>query len=445
MIFCQRYIQESALCSETSVESSLVHTMLKKIQAKVTDHTVAVYGKNVPPSLTEAKNTVLHALCSQADKVESVTFLENFNKNLCETAVAGAIRCSGLAVILDSSYQLQAADAVWLNGLYGETTAVYPMASDGVRKMLPSNLVKPQDSTMVCGVYEKPGFDPVTGSSNVKCFTIVNASANKLSRALVHNWVTTGMQIREAYEDAATKKLKGKTLDNSKKVYDNLSEFTNDRNAKLASEFGAIDACYTQTSNTFMRGKSGSVVYLNGAVPASHSVMTHVSPLHGFVEFPATSARQFYPSNLLSHDYVNVVSLNTEQRDSIYSRAKWAADTTVNGYALRQPIRDWTKALPQPCSFYRMQFANFGHDERESAAIPTSQILQMTPTKDHVDESEAGHMYPDHVRNDLVRLQADDTSVAKLLALRDQYKILNPDIYDGTYLNLTRELAEKLV
>lgn len=445
VFFCQRYIQETALCSETGTVTNLVETMLKKIQAKVTDHTTALYGKNVPPSLTEAKNAVLHALCSQVDKVESVTFLENFNQNLCETAVAGALRCSGLAVILDSSYQLQSADAVWLNGLYGETTSVYPMASDGVRKMLPPKLVKPQDSTMVCGVYEKPGFDPVTGSSNVQCFTIVNASANKLSRALVHNWVSTGMQIREAYEDAATKKLKGKMLDNSKRVFDNLSEFTKDRNAKLASEFGAIEACYTQTSNTFMRGKSGSVVYLNGALTTSRNVMTHVSPLHGFVEFPATSSRQFYPSNLLSHDYVNVVSLNTAQRDSIYSRAKWAADTTVNGYALRQPIAEWTKALPQPCSFYRMRFANFGHDERESAAIPTSQILQMTPTRDHVEKSEAKHVYPKHVKNDLVRLQANDLSVAKLLALRDQYSILNEEIYDGKYLNLSRELAEKLV
>ena len=445
MFFCHRYIQETALCPERSVVTVYIRAMLKKIEAKVKDHTVSLYGKNIPPGLTEAKNAVLHALCSQADKVESVTFLENFGVNLCETAVAGSMRCSGLAVILDSSYQLEPADAVWLNGLYGETTTVYPMASDGVRKMLPSSLVKSQDSTMVCGVYEKPGFDPVTGSSTVQCFTIVNTSANKLSRALVHNWVTTGLQIREAYEDAATKKLKGKTLDNSTRVYDNLNEFTADRNAKLASEFGAIESCYTQTSNTFMRGKSGSVVYLNGAIPTSHNVMTHVSPLHGFVEFPATSSRQFYPSHLLSDKYVDVVSLNTDQRDSIYSRAKWAADTTVNGYALRQPIHNWAKALPQPCSFYRMQFANFGHDERESAAIPTRQVLQMTPTKEHVENSVANVMYPEHVKNDLVRLQADDTSVAKLLALRDQYSILNPEIYDGTYLNLSRELAEKLV
>lgn len=420
-------------------------SMLKNIQAKVTDHTLGLYGKKTPVSVTEAKNAVLHVLATQADKVESVTFLENFNRSLCESAVAGGIRCTGLAVILDSSYQLSPADSVWLNGLYGETMSIYPMAKGGVNKKLSSKMLKPSDSNLVCGVYEKPGFDPVTGSSNVNCFTIVNTSANKLSRALAHGWVTSGVQIRNAYEDAATKKVQGKTLDNSKKVYENLAAFTSDRNSRLASEFGAIKACYTQTSNCFMRGKSGNVVYLNGAVPSAQGSITHVSPLHGFVEFPACSTRKFYPSNLLSHDYVDVVSLEPSQRDSIYSRAKWSGDTTVNGFALRKPIENWQGALPQPCSVYRMRFGNFGHDERESAAIPTADVLRMTPTAAHVAESEMSVSYPQHVKNDLVRLQADDRSVAKLIAMRHEFKILNPKIFDGTYLNIPREIAEKLI
>lgn len=419
--------------------------LLKNMQEKITDHTLAVYGKKVPVSVTEGKNAVLHVLAGQADKVESVTFLENFNQSLCESAVAAGMRCTGIAVILDSSYQLSSADAVWLNGLYGETTSIYPMAMGGTNKVLSSKLLRKEDSSLVCGVYEKPGFDPVTGSSTVKCFTIVNTSANKLSRALTHNWVNSSMQIRDAYEDAATKRLKGKTLNNSTKMFDNLAEFTADRNAKLASELGAIEACYTQTSNCFMRGKSGSVVYLNGAIPSAQGALTHVSPLHGFVEFPASSTRKFYPASLLSHDYVDVVNLNSEQRDSIYSRAKWSGDTTVNGYALRTPIKNWRSVMPQPCSVYRMRFANFGHDERESAAIPTAKVLQMTPTAAHVQDSEMKVSYPQHVRNDLVRMQADDISVAKLMALRHKYKILNPEIFDGTYLNLPRELAQMLI
>jgi len=433
------------LCPEYLQPLSSMSSLLKNMQEKVTDHTLRVYGKKMPQSVTEGKNAVLHVLGAQADKVESVVFLENFNQSLCESAVAGTMRCTGVAVILDSSYELSAADSVWLNGLYGETTSIYPMAKSGANKVLTPALMKKTDSNLVCGVYEKPGFDPVTGSSNIKCFTIVNASANKLSRALSHNWTTTGMQIRDAYEDAATKKLKGKTLDSSTKIFENLAEFTKDRNARLASEFGAIDACYTQTSNCFMRGKSGSVVYLNGAVPSTQGALTHVSPLHGFVEFPPCSERRFYPSALLSHDYVDVVGLNKEQRDSIYSRAKWSGDTTVNGYALRTPIQNWNAALPQPCSVYRMRFANFGRDERESAAIPTAKVLQMTPTAEHVEDSDMRVSYPQHVRNNLVRMQADDTSVAKLMALRHQHKVLNPEIFDGTYLNLPRELAEKLI
>jgi len=92
-----------------------------------------------------------------------------------------------------------------------------------------------------------------------------------------------------------------------------------------------------------------------------------------------------------------------------------------------------------------MRFANFGHDERESAAIPTEKILQMTPTAEHIEESDMKVSYPQHVRDNLVRMQADDISVAKLMALRHKFKILNPEIFDGKYLNLPRELAEKLI
>lgn len=444
-VFLRKYIHKAVLCPEYLQPLSRMSNLLKNMQGKVTDHTLRVYGKKTPVSVTEGKHAVLHVLAAQVDKVDSVVFLENFNQSLCESAVAGSMRCTGVAVVLDSSYELSAADSVWLNGLYGETTSIYPMAKGGANKVLTPSLMKKTDSNLVCGVYEKPGFDPVTGSSKMLCFTIVNASANKLSRALTHNWTTAGMQIRDAYEDAATKKLKGKTLDQTKKVFDNLAEFTKDRNARLASEFGAIDACYTQTSNCFMRGKSGSVVYLNGAVPSAQGALTHVSPLHGFVEFPPCSERRFYPSALLSHDYVDVVALSKDQRDSIYSRAKWSGDTTVNGYALRTPITNWNAALPQPCSVYRMRFGNFGRDDRESAAIPMAKVLQMTPTAEHVEDSEMKVSYPQHVRNNLVRMQADDTSVAKLMTLRHKFNVLNPEIFDGVYLNLPRELAEKLI
>lgn len=420
--------------------------MLKSLESKVVDHTLKVYGKNPPASVTSAKLAVLHSLSAQADKVESVTFLENFNHNLCESAHAGETRCSGLAVILDSSYKLSPGDSVWLNGLYGETTAVYPMAKGGANKKLSKSLVKSEDSTLVCGVYEKPGFDAVTGMSETKCFTIVNVSGNKHSRALAHKWTSKGLQIRDAYEDSATMKMKGKALDGSEKIYDNLAEYTMARNARLATELGAIEANYVQTSNTFMRGKSGSVVYLNGAVPSTSGALTHVSPLHGFVQFAPTSSRKFYPSTLLSHNYVNVLKLTPEQRDSIYSRAKWHGDTTVNGFALRLPITNWQmSALPQPAHFYRMRYSNFGHDERESAAIPTSKVLQMTPTKEHVSHDTVSVAYPKHIQQNLVRLQADDMSIAKLVALRHEFKILNPAIFDGTYLNIPRELAERLI
>jgi hypothetical protein len=94
-----------------------------------------------------------------------------------------------------------------------------------------------------------------------------------------------------------------------------------------------------------------------------------------------------------------------------------------------------------------MDCGYFGCDEREAAALPTKAILQMTPTAEHVREtSDAVHAYPRHVREDRVRLVADDSSVAKLVAMRDcGHQILSEDIYDGKFLNLPRELAESLI
>ena len=73
----------------------------------------------------------------------------------------------------------------------------------------------------------------------------------------------------------------------------------------------------------------------------------------------------------------------------------------------------------------------------------------MTPTAAHVSESSGSNVhsvnYPDYVQSDLVKLQADDRAVAKLLALRDKWKILNPEYFDGTYLHIPRELAQELV
>lgn len=410
---------------------------------EIIDYTSSVYGKAQPSSVEQAKNAVVHVLNNQSELVKSVVFLENFNVSKVETAVSGELRCTGLAVTLDSQYKLSPKDSVWLNGLYGECASVYPLSGkDSKLNKLSKSMIEPKDSRLVAGIYEKPGVDALTGESKIDRFCIINASAAHLGRKIVNGWAKTGVTLRDAYENAATKALTA--ADGTQ--YDNLGAFTSALNAQLAAKFGALEPSTTQVSNTFIRGKAGSVVYLNGAVTNSDGALCHVSPLHGFVKFPASDSRLFYPSNLLSHSYLDVTALSEPQRVSIFKRAKWAVDTTVNPFALRKPIQQWQSALPQPVEVYRMNCGYFGCDERESAALPTKTILQMTPTAAHVQEtSDAEHAYPRHVREDRVRLVADDMSVAKLVAMRDCYQILNKEIYDGKFLNLPRELAERLI
>lgn len=411
---------------------------------EIIDYTSSVYKKSQPSSVTQAKNAVMHVLQKQGALVKSVVFLENFNVSKVETAVSKELRCSGVAITLDSQYKLSPEDAVWLNGLYGECTSVYPLSSsDSKLQRVSKKMFSPNDSRLVAGIYEKPGVDKLTGQSKTDRFCIINASAAHLGRNIVNGWTKAGLSLRDAYESAATKALTA--AEGSQ--YDNLGAFTSALNAQLAAQFGALEPSTTQISNTFIRGKSGSVVYLNGAVANSNGALCHVSPLHGFVKFAPAADRLFYPANLLSHSYLDVTELTEPQRVSIFKRAKWIADTTVNPFALRKPIRQWQEALPQPVEVYRMDCGYFGCDEREAAALPTKAILQMTPTAEHVREtSDAVHAYPRHVREDRVRLVADDSSVAKLVAMRDcGYQILSEDIYDGKFLNLPRELAESLI
>lgn len=410
----------------------------------IVDYTASVYGKQTPVSVEQGKTAVLHVLARQSNFVKSVVFLENFNISKVETAVAnGNLRCSGLAVVLDNQYRLSKDDNIWLNGLYGESTTVYPLSNpDAKLQKMSARMFEPNDSRMVAGIYEKAGYDELTGQSQTDRYCIINSSAGDLGRKLVSNWTRKNLSLRDAYENAATKALN--SPDGT--PYDNLNAFTSAIHQQLAGEFGALEPSLTQVSNTFIRGKSGSVVYMNGAVASSQGALCHVSPLHGFVKFPATESRLFYPSTLLSHQYVDVTALNTAQRNSIFKRAKWTEDTTVNPYALRKPISRWQAALPQPVESYRMNAAYFGCDERETAALPTSAILQMTPTAVHVAEvADVEHAYPAHVKQNKVRILADDVSVAKLVAMRNTYNILNENIYDGKYLNIPRDLAEQLV
>lgn len=410
---------------------------------EIIDYTSSVYKKTQPSSVQQAKNAVLHVLQKQSRMVKSVVFLENFNVSKVETAVSGELRCTGLAVTLDSQYKLSPEDGVWLNGLYGECTSVYPLSSaESKLQRVSKQMFSPKDSRLVAGIYEKPGVDKLTGESKTDRFCIINASAAHLGRKIVDGWTSTGVTLRDAYESAATKAL----TDAEGSQYDNLGAFTSALNAQLAAQFGALEPSTTQISNTFIRGKAGRVVYLNGAVTNSNGALCHVSPLHGFVKFPPSESRLFYPANLLSHSYLDVTALTEPQRVSIFKRAKWMADTTVNPFALRKPIHQWQNALPQPVEVYRMDCGYFGYDEREAAALPTKTILQLTPTADHIREtSDTVHAYPRHVREDRVRLVADDMSVAKLVAMRDHYEILSQKIYDGKFLNLPRELAERLI
>jgi hypothetical protein len=283
----------------------------------------------------------------------------------------------------------------------------------------------------------------MTGETDVKHFCIVNVSAGAASRELSERWTRNQMTIKDAYESAATEKVAGSLEGQEDKIYDSIKEYTADITHQLATKFHVTDTSISQTSNGFVRSNGGGVHYLNAAVPClPRGSLCHISPLHGFVVFPHSKERNFYPSHLLaSGKFVDVNGITEVQRNSIFTRANWTGDTTVNPYALRQQLTGWQQALPKPEQVMRMRCANFARDPRESAALETSDVLMMTPT----NVINEGLSFPEHVRNNLVRLHGDDRTISKLMALRDdKWHVLNPEYYQEGMLTLPRELAEKL-
>ena len=419
------------------------HSQMASFSEKVVNRTLSlISGDGVSKEVEQGQALVLAALQPQASLVRNVEFLENFQKNNVESAISGEPRYQGLVVSLDAGYKLSPRDRVWMNGLYGESTSVFPMSTNHFSR-LEDNMIIADDSTAVVGTYETHACDIMTGETDVKNFCVVNISAGDTSRELSERWTRNHMSIKDAYESAATEKLSGVLEGQEEKIYDSIKDYTSDITHQLASQFHVTDASMTQTSNGFVRSNGGGVHFLNAAVPSlQRGSLCHVSPLHGFVVFPYSRERKFYPSNLLaSGKYVDVNAITNVQRNSIFTRANWSGDTTVNPYALRQQIDGWQRVLPKPDRVMRMRCANFARDPRESEILETSDVLKMTPT----DVMNEGVSFPDHVRNNLVRLHGDERTITKLMALRDdKWHVLNPEYYQDGMLTLPRELAEKL-
>jgi hypothetical protein len=409
---------------------------------KVVDRTKFLYKSGAPAEVEGGKALVLGVLNIQPDMVRKVEFLENFQKSSVESAISGEARYQGLVVSLDAGYKLSTKDRVWMNGMYGECSSVFPMQTNHFIK-LEDNMMVADDSTSVAGTYETHACDPMTGETDVKHFCVVNISAGDTSRELSERWTLNGMTIKEAYECAATEKLAGSLEGQEEKIYDSIKDYTSDITHQLAGQFHVTDASTVQTSNGFVRSKGGGVHFLNAAIPSLPSgSLCHVSPLHGYVVFPHSKERNFYPSNLLaSGQYVDVNKISASQRNSIFTRANWNGDTTVNPYALRKQIQGWNEVLPKPETIMRMRCANFARDPRESEALQTRDVLMMTPSNIRNESIP----FPEHVRNNLVRLHGDDRTVMKLVTLRnDKWHVLNPEYYEDGMLTLPRELAEKL-
>lgn len=436
--------------------------MLSKEQ--IIDRTAKVYANGAPKAVQEGKQAVLAALGTQAVAVKSVEFLENFNVSPVETAIAGAPRYQGVVVSLNPEYMLSSNDAVWLNGPYSETLSVFSL-TDGKFQALDDEMMSPDDSNAVCGIYQRSVQDSLTGESDTKRYCVVNASAGDLSRDIVTGWMQQGLTVRDAYEKAATEELsadvetemKGETTTVG---YDNMKKFISHVTSEMAGTMGACgDASPMQVTNTFVRAAQGVVHYLNGAVAptSTQGALCHVSPLHGYVRFPVVSSRQFYPASLLSpNQYLDVTKMSDAQRASVFSRASWSgnAHTTVNPFALRKPIEGWQRALPHPTQTYRMHKANFALDPREVANLPPSAVLSMTPTKEHVAAKATAKLrFPKHAQENRVKLMDSDDIVAQLVSMRDAFDIINPEYVrttknaDGqvvSHLELPRHIVEKL-
>ena len=359
-----------------------------------TDALVKRYGQ-IPATIQQGVAQVWDHLQAQSDKVVSVEFLANFNKDHDMSLRHDTNIYKGLVVTVKPDYALDDSDMLWMHPQAYQCRAIYEGGTM-------SNVQVPDMNASV-GIYNTSTVDDI-GTPVCTEYTIVDTRMP---------FVRSANTPQEAYDNAN----KHATLDHCTTIADQF-------------ECGSmVDHAFT---NLFLKG-SGEYAFYNHAFMKKGIV--HVSPIMGYRSISA--AGNFDSDCLAEQDYIDVDSLDTDRQQALFKKCTWEGLNTVNTYVFRKPHTMMTNIG----THYRLKEGNFAstpiHHHMSIRAL-----YDLTPDLTNTDITAFGK----RVNETDIHMPITQNIIERLMDI-EGFQIINPQYLNDEHneLKIPRNVVHQLI
>jgi hypothetical protein len=357
-----------------------------------TDALAKRYGQ-IPAAIQHGVTQVWDHLQKQSDKVISVEFLANFNKDHDMSLRHDTNIYKGVVVTVKPDYALDDSDMLWMHPQAYQCRAVY------------------EGGTMTH--VELPDMNAAVGTYNTSTVDDIGTPVNTL-----YTIVDTRMPFVRA---AST----------PQEAYDNANKHaTLDHCTEIAAAFGCdklVDHVFT---NLFLKG-SGQYAFYNHAFMKKGIV--HVSPLMGYRSVAADG--NFDSDCFAEEEYVNIGHLSTKQQEHLFGKCEWDGRNTVNTYVFRRPYTKMTNIG----THYRLEYGTFAstpiHDKMAIAAL-----YNLTPDLTRTKITGFG----ERTKETSIRMPVTHAIMQRLMDI-EGFDIINPEYMADGVLNIPRNVVHQLI
>ena len=366
------------------------------------------------PEMQPYATKVMDILNKQKDHVRSVTFLENFNKDMETSLHYGKDIYRGVVVNLAPEYKLSEEDTAWMHPHMCQTTGIYP---GGTFQAVEEGFDALAKFNAVCGTYNVHSIDEI-GTPVTQTYTIVQTysedDAQDLHRSL------QGLTVREAYNQIMTKEVDQCT---------NLREKTATLCDNLASGFTSEDRLFNQYTNSFFKAADG-IQFHNYSLPPAPQRLVMLAPLQGFKLVKTGGS---LPADLLSSKYFDINNMSSQQQKRVFVDCQSQSREAFNTFTMRKAL-----ACPYEGQSYIMQKACFSSTPIHDKLSPADKF-KLTPKVVPVDTDVF-----DHIKEGNIKIKATSHVIQKLLGVQD-IQILNPKYYKDNSLYIPRQVLKQIL
>lgn len=341
-----------------------------------------------------------------------IKLMPNFSKDIEQSLSHDTNIYKGMQVEIPLNYKLSEKDKMWFHPDLFRSRSLHK-ASD----FNASNLEK--FSSVVGSYYKNVVTD--LGDIRQERYVIVDTGIQDIVKPMWNDFF--GKTIKEVYS-----KLQFAKVENSPLLHLSTQQIKKITSSEMLSSY---------KYNMLYKG-NGKYHFFNHVMkPTQGKALVHVSPLIGFFE---TKTSEAVASDLLSEqDYIDVNQLKKSQVNRVFNACNWTGDNVVNTFTMRKPVPNY-KEFMRNSVVYRMEKAHFSASNIVDK-LPLNIILFLTPESSKVPENKRDQFHSD-VTNNLIRLQATESSLAKLIPYYKE--LFKSEFMDGKDLVISRELAKKI-